>query len=177
VIVDCPLRLAGQVARRAMIALTLCPVCLLVWAVLAVAVDMRATLAPSGPIYTVADVRAGLARDPEHWRGRAILVRGVSVPCLAMPSAENGLCTALAPSGWQATSLTPLRGAIDPLRVVQGGVDQWLARLRRLPLLAGMLPAPQALQWGSVATYRVRPQQMSADTCPSALCYGALLLP
>jgi len=34
---------------------------------------------PAGPVYTVAQVRAGLARQPAAWAGRTVLVRGVAV--------------------------------------------------------------------------------------------------
>ncbi len=34
---------------------------------------------PAGPVYTVAEVRAGLARHPAAWAGRTLLVRGVAV--------------------------------------------------------------------------------------------------
>ncbi len=33
---------------------------------------------PAGPVYTVAQVRAGLARQPSAWAGRTVLVRGVA---------------------------------------------------------------------------------------------------
>jgi len=34
---------------------------------------------PTGPVYTVAQVRTGLARQPAVWVGRTVLVRGVAV--------------------------------------------------------------------------------------------------
>ncbi len=56
---------------------------------------------PAGPVYTVAQVRAGLARQPAAWVGRTVLVRGIailsfwpigsaggsSVPCALPPGA------------------------------------------------------------------------------------------
>ena len=155
--------------------------CVLVLAVsgplLALAVLLSAMRpAERGPVYPVAEVRRHLARDPRAWVGRALLVRGEVVPCLAMPSAENGPCAALAPSGRQSPSPTPWRAAIDPLPVVHGGLDPVLGRLRRLPLLGTLLPAPQVLRWGAVATYRVRLRAIPQSICGTGVCYEAVLL-
>lgn len=128
-----------------------------------------------GRVYGVATVRAQLARDPKHWVGRTLLVRGQVVPCLAMPSADNGRCAALAPSAWQPPSITPWRAAVDPLPVVHAGLDPALAHLRRLPLLDDMLPAPQVLRWGAVATYRVRLRPVARSICDTGICFEALL--
>jgi hypothetical protein len=51
-----------------------------------------------------------------------------------------------------------------------------VAVLRRLPLLRGLVPAPQALRWGAVATYRVRLQAIPESICDSDICFEALLL-
>lgn len=130
----------------------------------------------SGPVYSVAAVRAHLAHDPGRWVGRTLLVRGEVVPCLAMPSADNGLCAALAPRGWQPPSPTPWRAAIDPLPLVHASIDPFLGRIRRLPLLGDLLPAPQVPQWGAVATYRVRLRASVNSSRGTGACYEALLL-
>jgi hypothetical protein len=149
---------------------------LLGWSLLAAASDIRATLALGGPVYSVAEVRAQLVRDPRRWTGRTILIRGEIVPCLAVPSVGEQPCAALAPSSWQPESPTPLRAAIDLLPVVHASLDPFLARLRRLPLLGHLLPAPQALQWGTVATYRVRLRASANSICGTGTCYEAVLL-
>jgi hypothetical protein len=129
-----------------------------------------------GQVYSVATLRAYLAHDPRRWVGRALLVRGEVVPCVAMPAAEDGPCAALTPSGWQPPSPTPWRAAVDPLPVVHAGLDPFLGRLRRLPLLGGLLPAPQVLRWGAVGTYRVRLRASANSICGTGVCYEALLL-
>lgn len=168
-----PIRLRS---RYLGIAPALCLAALLGWALLATAADLRATPALHGPVYGVATIRAHLARDPGRWVGRTLLVRGEVVPCLAMPSAANGPCRALAPSGWQPPSPTPWRAAIEPLPMVHGGLDPFVGRLRRLPLLDALLPAPQVLRWGAVATYWVRLRAVAASICGTGACYEAVLL-
>jgi hypothetical protein len=70
---------------------------------------------PAGPVYTVAQVRAGLARRPAAWAGRTALVRGAAVEsawatgptigegmtCGARPSASGNSqsCPLVAPNG------------------------------------------------------------------------------
>jgi hypothetical protein len=128
------------------------------------------------PIYGVATLRAHLAHDPRHWVGRTLLVRGEIVPCLAMPSADNGRCAALAPSAWQPPSPTPWRTAVDPLPVVHAGLDPFLTRLRQVPFLGALVPSPQVVQWGVTATYRVTLRASSHSICGTGVCYEALLL-
>ncbi len=86
---------------------------------------------PAGPVYTVAQVRAALARQPAAWVGRTVLVRGIailsfwpigsaggsSVPCALppgdLPAALHGpeSCPLAAP-------LTAPRGTTVYLRLV-----------------------------------------------------------
>ena len=40
--------------------------------------------AAAGPVYTVAQVQAGLARHPQAWVGRTVLVRGTLLGWLAV---------------------------------------------------------------------------------------------
>jgi hypothetical protein len=162
--------------RRLVAAPALCLASLLGWALLVAAADIRATLALGGPLYTVAEVQAHLAHGPRYWVGRTLFVRGEIVPCLAMPSAANHLCAALAPRGWQPPSPSPWRAANDPLPVVRAGLDPFLAPVRRLPPLGDLLPAPQVLQWGAVATYRVHVRTIPNSLCGASVCYEALLL-
>jgi hypothetical protein len=122
-----------------------------------------------GPVYTVAQVEAQLASHPRAWVGRALLVRGAVVPCLAVPSVGERPCAALAPG-----SVRPPR---EPLTLVQGDPPPVaLAWLRRVPVLGTLLPAPQVLTWGVVATYRVRLQATPESICGSGVCFEALLL-
>ncbi len=70
---------------------------------------------PAGPVYTVAQVRAGLARQPAAWAGRTLLMRGIAAktfwatgPTTAIgqscytpfpPSSGPGSCPLVAPHG------------------------------------------------------------------------------
>lgn len=47
---------------------------------------------------------------------------------------------------------------------------------RRMPLLRGIAPAPQAVQWDSVATYRVQLRRVANRSCGSTTCYEAVML-
>jgi hypothetical protein len=128
-------------------------------------------------VYGVAAARAHLAQDPAHWLGRTILLRGQIVPCLAMPSAENGACTALAPvpaearRGDHAASTT-----LDPLPLAATGLNPFLASLEHLPLLAGLLPAPHLPPWGTIGIYSIQLRAAPTGSCASPPCYEALLL-
>jgi len=46
---------------------------------------------PAGPVYTVAQVRAGLARQPAAWAGRTLLVRGIAAQTLWATGPTNGI--------------------------------------------------------------------------------------
>jgi hypothetical protein len=48
--------------------------------------------------------------------------------------------------------------------------------VRRVPLLGGLLPAPQAVAWGWVATYRVELRALAEGPCGGSGCYAAVLL-
>jgi hypothetical protein len=130
-----------------------------------------------GPVYGVTAARDQLSREPAQWLGRALKVRGQIVPCLAMPSAENGACTAMSPA-----QSDPRRGnpaaptTIDPMPLTAAGLNPFLASLRPLPLLAGLLPSAQLPPWGAIGIYRIQIGALPAYSCPSPPCYEALLL-
>jgi hypothetical protein len=50
------------------------------------------------------------------------------------------------------------------------------ALLPDAPLLGGLLPAPRAVGWGTVATYRVELRTVAEGSCGAATCYEAVLL-
>jgi hypothetical protein len=65
---------------------------------------------------------------------------------------------------------------VVPLPLVPAGPDPLLAMVRRVPLLGDLLPAPQAVRWEEVATYRVELRAAPNEMCGAATCYEALLL-
>jgi hypothetical protein len=44
------------------------------------------------------------------------------------------------------------------LPLVRGPGSRWLDVLRRLPFVAALAPPPQALEWGRLTVYWVRPE-------------------
>src|SRR5438105_1666591 len=124
-------------------------------------------------VYTVAQVQAGLARDPKVCVNRTVLVRGrimqgywmrgrvgftwgLAEYCAATPSG----CPSDSPPG----GLIP-RGTVVHLGLCSDGLDSenrylpilillpqptgaWVLFLRRIPLAASIVPAPQHVRWG-----------------------------
>jgi hypothetical protein len=112
----------------------------------------------AGRAYTVAQVRAGLSRDPRGWIDRTIFVRGVVMRCLrvegcygtpaGIPSIGlvDGIPIVEAPRTMVLSQSLPLLLERDPLR----------AYLRRAPFIRAVLPTPQRLSLTQAAVYRVR---------------------
>lgn len=107
------------------------------------------SLLGAGRVYTVADVERGVARDPAHWIGRTVLVRGQPVSYLL----------------WQAPDGVDMQiGLVDagrgnnarPLSLRWGGPDPLLAFLRRLPMVGRFVPRPQRPFWDMLAVYRIQ---------------------
>jgi hypothetical protein len=53
--------------------------------------------------------------------------------------------------------------------------DPLLAALRHLPLADRLVPGPQVVRWGILATYRARLMVAPAAACSAVPCYGVLL--
>jgi hypothetical protein len=134
---------------------------------------VRAMSSPvhQGPVYAVAAVRALLLHDPAAWAGRVVGVRGIAVTsgCATWPSPEDTACR-----DWRA-GMVDADGA-TALPLATGAPNALLALLHRLPLAGGLVPGPQAVRWGVLATYRVRLQTAPAAVCDAAPCYQAMLL-
>jgi hypothetical protein len=54
--------------------------------------------------------------------------------------------------------------------------DPLLTFVRWVPLLGGLLPARQVVDWGEVATYRVELRAVTDVPCSASTCYEAMLL-
>jgi hypothetical protein len=130
------------------------------------AVALRGPL-DQGPVYTVAQVQAQLWRQPGAWAGRTVRVRGVATEW-CMPGYSRCLLPHL--------SDPDLEVASEPLLLAWAAPDPLLAFVRRVPLLGDPLPAPQAVDWWEVATYRVELRATPDEACGAATCYEALLL-
>jgi hypothetical protein len=134
---------------------------------------VRALSSPvhQGPVYAVAAVQALLRQDPAAWAGRVVGVRGIAVTsgCATWPSPENSACRE-----WRAGMVDADRATALPLAT--GAPNSLLALLRRLPLLGGLLPAPQVVHWGEAATYRVELRAITDKPCGAPSCYEAMVL-
>jgi hypothetical protein len=146
-----------------------------------------------GPVYTVAQLRAGLADNPRAWIGRTLLVRGVAIGPIGLSCPPNASCPlawpALIDAGAGNGPTLPLVavsvgrvlripsvsvGRVLPLSL--GPADPLLALLRRLPLVGRLVPGPQVLRWGKPTIYRVQVQDVAGPSPNAALPYRVLLL-
>jgi hypothetical protein len=125
-----------------------------------------------GPVYSVAELRSHLAEDRQRWVGRTLLVRGVAVTAACVPPPEGVLC------GMPRLLLSDPdpAAASEVLDLAWGPSDPLLTSLRRVPLLGAFLPAPRAIRWGLVATYRAQLRATDKALCGTPRCYEALLL-
>ena len=124
----------------------------------AIIVAMGHQPTPMGAVYTVAQVRAGLARNPRAWVGRTILVRGLVIRCrlvegcVALPPGiprvglVDGIPIIEMPRAAVLSQALPLRISENPL---------W-SFLRLIPLLRGVVPASRQLSPAQPTAYRVR---------------------
>jgi hypothetical protein len=126
------------------------------------------SLATSGPVYTVAALRAHLAHDPHGWVGRPLWVQGLVVSSVRIHSPDVGSIVLAQPH-----LIDPVRTAVT-LPLLRAGADPLWRRLRRLPLLARLLPSPQRVQWGTLARYRIVLRAEGSFETPGG--YGAVLL-
>ena len=121
--------------------------------------------APTGPVYAVATVRAGLRQHPRIWIGRTVLVRGTVAGALSWGTPGYSA------SAQPMNPLYPPPGLNIRIRLVPSGTgvparmwigpDVWVSphlapypsgpivgALRRIPLVAGLFPALP--QWDSL---------------------------
>ncbi len=141
---------------------------------LAAALVVGRAAAPGEPMYTVAQVTAGMARRPGAWVGRTVLVRAVAVPIAgsscptAYPSCGGTRLTDGTASGDGDATLT----INDRARPDDG---PW-AFLRHIPLIRRLLPAPsRTIPWGRPATYRLQFYPHPYDLC-TLPCMGVRLI-
>jgi hypothetical protein len=126
-----------------------------------------------GPLYTVAQVQAGLAHQRGIWVGRTVRVRGSAVLCLSSDSQRDPQRC----SRWPTYLVTgDAGGASGVLPLTWGHQDDLPAFLHRVLPFAGLVPAAKAVHWGVVATYQVQLRAAPAGSCTIPPCYQALLL-
>ncbi len=153
--------------------------------VVAAVVDRR--LPPDGPVYTVAQVQADLARQPTSWAGRTLLVRGIAVEsfwatgpttavghlCYLPSSSSPGPCPLIAPNGATVylallddsvmhppAKTTALLLAVQPVTP-----NPLIALARRLPSLAPFLSAHRQVPGSVPHLYRIRLRSARSTPC------------
>ena len=129
---------------------------------------ITATAAGQNRVYTVPQVLAGLARDPQHWSGRAATVWGTALPLL--PGCRS--------AHWCASGLyQPYTRRPGPILLLEPGpANPLVVRLRRVPMLALVAPRPQWLRWQRPAAYRIVFQTVPGTTCDGRPCINVLLV-
>jgi hypothetical protein len=115
-------------------------------------------------VYPVGAVEQGLARDPDAWLGRIILVHGVAVIYHGHRDRDT-ITTGLALRDAQLDAA---------LTLAYGRPERLVAVLRDLPLVGRWLAPSQTLQPGRLVIYRVRLSRLAGGGC--APCYQAILL-
>lgn len=106
-------------------------------------------VAAYGPVYTVTALRAHLAQDPHGWVGRPLWVQSLVISSVRLHGPDVGSIVVEQPQ------------LLDPaapdatLPLVEARAAPLWAWLRHLPLLGGLLPAPQCVYWQTLARYRI----------------------
>ncbi|HWE62096.1 MAG TPA: hypothetical protein VHB98_10320 [Chloroflexota bacterium] len=132
------------------------------------ALAIGAQLAVPQRVYSVAEVRALLARHRSTWAGRVIYVRGTvtttqeTFPCMKPSCALVGIGGSIDEP--PATVLWLGRGAADPF---------WTT-VRRLPWIGQLAPPRQQALVAQAATYQIR--LLAHPDCSGMKCYDAVLL-
>lgn len=133
----------------------------------------RGLFTAPGTVYSVAQLRAGMRRQPRTWRGRTVLVRALAFPLGSQCPPANPWCTNVI-----LTDRVPMLADTPTLIASAAPPDPLLGLLRRVPLvggvIGGLIPDPQQVDWEQLATYRVRLSAQSFAAC-LAPCIGAQL--
>ena len=175
---------AASMKRRTIAVAVLFPLGAL--ALVSVMVLMVRGQSSTGPIYSLAQVQAGLYRDPRVWAGRTVSVRaqidalsgdGTLRPISRRPSPYDNLLSMPAGSRMEITLGPPPSSRADPgasypavsLFVGPRVSDPLLSALRRWPVLRRIVPAPdfestpQNISSQKVFVLRLLPRGQSFD--------------
>ena len=129
------------------------------------AIAARGNNANKARVYSVTAARATLTRVPELWVGRTLYVHGRLDGCPPVPAP----CPVWQPRLFDPTRASG-RGALPVERLPS---DSWLVPLQRLPVLGAYIPAPPAVRWGTVATYKVQVRALPLTPCLWYRCGGS----
>jgi hypothetical protein len=124
------------------------------------------------PAYSVVEVEARLARDPQAWAHRTLLLRGMALhnDCFM----ERSWLPCASPQALLVDANHT--AAVRPLPLAWAVPDSLLAIVRRMPLLGAFAPMPQLIRWDAVAPYRVQLRPRANRSCGGVTCYEAVVL-
>lgn len=158
--------------------------------IIALATGVTALITRQGqgalPLYSPAQVQAGLALRPARWIGRTVLVRGsitqvgwseqhVAYQIDGDPnSGPIASINRVPPPGTIVEVALTAEGASLPLRFVAARPDPWRAMLHRLPLIGALFPAPRWTSTTGQRTFRVRLLRPACPGCDAGLLLGGL---
>jgi hypothetical protein len=127
-----------------------------------------------GPVYTVAQVQAGLADQPQDWVGRTVQVRGMVEPC---PLREGTAILWRCPDDPLILVPTAADRVAEPLPLSRVTLDGIPAILHGLPLLQDLVATPWAVPQFTPARFLVRLRSKAVQACSGrSPCYEAVLL-
>jgi hypothetical protein len=117
-------------------------------------------------VYMASALYARLARNPRAWNGRTVLVRGVIVGC--RPSEGCGRL----PWGQPETGLGTFGATttVGTIPVLWGIPNPWTEVLRRLTLVAHLIPGPRPASVTGPVVYRLHFQPGPAHYCSYSPC-------
>jgi hypothetical protein len=123
----------------------------------------------NGPIYSLAQLHAALAKNAFAWVGRTVLIRGTAGGADRTDS-PHGPVIAL-------RDFTDANGLQPPLLLHPEIGHGLIPSLRHVPLLGAVLPAAQTIR-ETESTYRIRVQAFGRGTCRGDVfsCYYGVLL-
>ncbi|HWE63445.1 MAG TPA: hypothetical protein VHB98_17150 [Chloroflexota bacterium] len=105
-----------------------------------------------GPVYSLTQVNMRLADNPRVWRGRQVRVWAIGGGCIPWAAPEDPQCVGEGPELVQMRADT----LVTVLPLICGQHPPLPRFVRTLPWLGRLLPAPQVLNPGTPAVYRIQ---------------------
>jgi hypothetical protein len=121
------------------------------------------------PIYSLASLQVNLQRDPHAWLARTVRVHAVAVQCPGWIIVVDSCLD------WQPSLADPHDASGPALSLVAEPASGTLSWLRSLPIIGGLVPQPQPIQWGVPADYTIRLQGPTCGAGDPPTCFVATI--